>query len=120
MRKMLISVAFVVVAASVLFAYSVGQRSARGAACLEAALSVVDGSGRSIRSEVSGKPGARVDSTFWGTHCSVSAAYPVGSEWVGGRWVYVPDQGMLFASDQDAERFLPAGGNWNDYASAAH
>jgi len=95
--------------------YLVGERTGRGRGCLSSALAWRGPTGASIAEAVLSKPGSRVDYTCWGAHCSISAAFPNGSEWVGGRWAYVPERDLLFAVEPSGARLVPGIESWGDY-----
>jgi len=105
--------AVVSVVAAVAFAWGVGHRQGRGEACFKIAVNTRVQGGRSIQSIVLSRQEAEWDYTFWGTHCTLTAAAPVeGGGRVSGRWRYEMASATLYAEDDSAMALLPAAGKW--------
>jgi hypothetical protein len=97
---------------AIAFTYGVAHRAGRGATCFEVAVSTQDTTGRSLRTHLLSRPGAKWDYSFWGGDCTISIYAPDGDGQLGGRWRYVIDEATLYADDPDAVATFPAAGRW--------
>lgn len=105
--------AVAVVVAALVFAWGVGHRQGRGEACAQIAANTKAQGGRSIQSLLLSRPHAEWDHSFWGTHCTLTAAALIeGGGRVGGRWRYDMTTATLYADDDSALALLPAAGRW--------
>jgi hypothetical protein len=107
-----VTICAILIAAAMAFTYGVAHRTGRGATCFDVAVNTRDSAGRSLRSLLLSRDGAKWDYSFWGTDCTISLHVFEGGKNTGGRWRYVVEDATLYADDDEATRIFPAAGKW--------